>query len=511
MDNICRNSIIILFVFIFSFKPIYSQKKNPATWPYGGESKSLNQWLLFENPTNFRFSQFKNSADFRNAIFLNFTNLLSAKFDSTANFGNTQFNDMTIFGGAQFHSLANFSDATFKKEIYFGDAIFHGLTILRNIEFNDLAYFKDAKFNGNVDFRANHFNKSADFSFVQFQNLVDFSGSQFKYSAKFSNTIFYNVAIFRDIKLFNKINFENAIFYNIADFRGTRFKNEIDLEGCVFKTELNLENVNFETEIDLRSAIFDSINTLYLYNIKFPEGKLHLYWDQFKGVDNLRIKLSSDSTPLNITQADSIKGRYQRIETIYHLLRDNFLKQGNKSSADAVMYELGWQKKEILGGLWQTLYGWLFGWGYQPWRFLIFLVLPIIILFALIYYWNFYPFIFNIIKSANKGFTIQNIDPSLPNSRKELNLFNKYKICTIFHHKKHSPLISWLARIWHVLFFSASVLLGIRFKKDWIKLEKDKFLGLITIEWLLGIGLYIAFAVLAKGAQFAYIKGLLGF
>ena len=74
-----------------------------------------------------------------------------------------------------------------------------------------------------------------------------------------------------------------------------------------------------------------------------------------------------------------------------------------------------------------------------------------------------------------------------------------------------------LTRYWHSLFFSTSVLLGIRFKKDWIKVFPEDMLGsksyirLVTFEWTLGIMLFVVFALLVKGIRFSFIKDLLGF
>jgi len=68
-------------------------------------------------------------------------------------------------------------------------------------------------------------------------------------------------------------------------------------------------------------------------------------------------------------------------------------------------------------------------------------------------------------------------------------------------------------------FFSASVLLGIRFKKEWIPIVDKRnlylghksFLHVVTFEWLLGIGLIITFTLLVRGTRFGFIRDLLGF
>ena len=77
--------------------------------------------------------------------------------------------------------------------------------------------------------------------------------------------------------------------------------------------------------------------------------------------DNLSVML------FNFSDMIDSEGHYLRIRILYHQLRDNYLKQGDQTSADAVMYELGWQREIILepsGWGWWKLYGHLFGYGY---------------------------------------------------------------------------------------------------------------------------------------------------
>lgn len=42
-------------------------------------------------------------------------------------------------------------------------------------------------------------------------------------------------------------------------------------------------------------------------------------------------------------------------------------------------------------------------------------------------------------------------------------------------------------------------------------MEDRAFLTWVTVEWALGIGLYVTFAILVKSYEFGYVKGLLGF
>ena len=68
-----------------------------------------------------------------------------------------------------------------------------------------------------------------------------------------------------------------------------------------------------------------------------------------------------------------------------------------------------------------------------------------------------------------------------------------------------------IVRWWHVLHFSASLLLSIRFREAWIHRHDRDFLFWVTAEWILGIIAYITFVALVKSNEFSYIKGLLGF
>ena len=124
--------------------------------------------------------------------------------------------------------------------------------------------------------------------------------------------------------------------------------------------------------------------------------------------------------------------------------------------------------------------------------FMYFIVLPIVLLFARFWHKHYYALATRIVQGDEGGSaaTVRYID------------------------KKTVPTLS---RFWHVVYFSASVLLGLRFKKQWMqvggrtKAEARRFITWVTIEWASGIGLYIVFALLAKGHRLSYIKGLLGF
>lgn len=208
---------------------------------------------------------------------------------------------------------------------------------------------------------------------------------------------------------------------------------------------------------------------------------------------------------------------FKAFEIDYQKLRDNFLAQGNKRSADDVMYELALRKDSLNAGFLWNIYGTLFGYGYQPWRFLIGVII-IALLGAFWYYRKYYPIVAVISNEKNSEIGIKSVYRS----------YGDVKVATkksrimrdqIYDHSNISRHIGILHRIWHVVFFSFSVLLGIRWKKEWSEISykldglygSKTFLRFVTFEYILGIALYITFAILVKGSQFEYIKGLLGF
>jgi hypothetical protein len=495
-----------------------AQERNTTEYPYGGDNSLERQTF---KKANFRGARFDSDAKF-----------WSATFKDSANFGHATFNGVAGFGGATFNSFANFKDATFDSTVIFtnakfdnyvkfyktkfdGDvsfieAKFDGTAEFDNTNFDVDAIFTDAKFDGTAEFYNATFYGTADFKSAAFDSTANFEYATFNDYAEFFKATFNSDADFRFSTFNADANFEDATFDSLADFGRSTFNADAIFQKAVLKGEVDFHKTTFRKEIDFRQSNFDSVTVIYLEDIKFPEGELIFYWEQFKGKDSLRIKLTSPP-------ADSKKDEhYTRIEIIYHKLRDNFIAQGDKSSADDVMYELDWQRDEILDEFDQHLYGIFFGYGYQPWRFLLFVVLPLIIIFAGVWYWFYYAILVFINPAL---FSKKSQDGNLKQKDKYLlktkNIKSIKLQITDFSYVLNN--MNRLTRYWHALFFSTSVLLGIRFKKEWTKELPDNILGrksfiyFVTFEWALGIILFVVFALLVKGIRFSFIKDLLGF
>ena len=506
MTLIRRHSIIFFGLFVFISQLSFAQKKSPTEWPYGGvpDTSRLVRQRMIRAPLNFpsraRFFKvvFDSSAYFGYAQFDSLATFMFVQFDIWADFGSAQFASRADFGSAKFHSRANFRGAQFHGSAGFNTAQFDGEADFGSAQFDSLATFMFAQFDLRADFGSAQFASRADFGSAKFHSRANFGSAQFHSEASFGDAEFDGLADFR-----------GAQFHGPADFYNAKFHDEVFFEGSIFGESVNLAAATFKKEVDFRRTRLDSVEIIYIdHHTVFPEGKLRLYWNQFRGKDKLRLKLHNPSE--YSVKADSIKEHYQRIETFYHRLRDNFLAQGNKGSADAVMYELCLQRDEIIGDSLWKLYGVLFGWGYKPFRFLVYIVLPIIIIFAGLWYWFFYPVLAKLFEPDVVGKIPGKFDRSDPKKDKIISIFKKIRIRS-YDHSRIKNDINFLARFWQVIFFSSGVLLGIRFRRKWIQRDNKNFLNAVTIEWFIGKGLYVTFVVLVKSDQFAYIKGLLGF
>lgn len=547
--------LLFLCLLLCSWQMALAQETNPTIWPYGGIPDTSRKSLWRDKPS----LNFPHRANFHEAKFSQPAYFGEAKFDSTADFTNVTFSQDALFLKDTFLQNADFSWATFSREAVFMEA-----------KFNRIATFLGVTFSQDADFRKVKFDSTADFNWATFSQDAYFDKTTFSQKTNWGAVKFNNTAHFFQATFLQIATFYYPTFTKDADFRWATFKEIPEMEGCKFGNILLLGYTNFEKGADLRRARFDLVQSIYVnHHTTFPVGKLYLYWEQFQGKNYPRIKLDDpprihsqfDSSSIKdltrkISDIDSVLAlrnisgsqnrlslkrdslytilksqkkrldniyrtkitfvnneHYQRLETFYHRLRDNFLAQGDKASADAVMYELGWQKREIYGfwswpGFWQTLYYWFFGYGYQPWRFLLYLVLPCILLFAVFWYCFYYHRVAPIVE-GNMPKEVQKTLQS-PASRVEKTLFKTLKV-KIYDHAAIAGQRTFLARAWQVVFFSTSVLLGIRFKREWIEGKDKVFLSFVTFQWLLGISLYVAFALLVKSNQFAYIKGLLGF
>ena len=363
-----------------------------------------------------------------------------------------------------------------------------------------------------------NFDKPANFDSLHFTSPAEFAGAVFADSATFNNVKFEQRADFRYAWFKGPLNCVDAEFFDVVDFEAAQFDVSAAFNHAVFHIKPNLdwttlprvvdfEHVEFKQELDLRLADFQYVDTIYLEAFNIETGKLLVDWDQLgRHNGKFRIHVREDSVYTEL--GPNSRDKFDRLQNIYFGIRNNFLAQDDgKSAADDVMYELALRQNDLLGGFWLTLYGAFFGYGYQPWRFLLYVVLPIILISSIFWYLAYYREIGPKVLEGFNELVADDVNTATTRRRRSRLTNTVWQtpdaaICAA---------VPTLARIWHVLFFSSSVLLGVKFSRDWLSVDNDKFNYWVTFQWLLGVGLYVSFAVLVKGSKFEFVKDLLGF
>lgn len=496
----------------------------------------------------FAKSIFNDRAEFIGSNFYSFTDFRKCEFNDGVFFNGSHFYDRTLFQGAQFNKRASFENINFHDRVNFSPwytsffenwdikyTNFYGSVDFDRCNFMSDAGFNETRFHDRVFFDNTVFNKSANFRFSLFKKYTSFQFTDFKGMAYFAQTKFSSVVTFNSSK-FN----QGISFYK------TTFSNEVNFTNSIFHDKLEIVKTNFSKGLDLRLANLDSAIIYIDHQTHFPLGELNAKWKQLKGkiffhpkschnyeiLDKLKDKknrIESDiesATKYNIEIIDSLKHKlntiekeiyrlnpiyvreyYIQTEILYNRLRDNYLAQNDRSSADGVMYELASKRSAYLKEPLWGLYGLFMGWGYKPLRFVLTVFLLVILPFAVLWYKRFYHRVAPLVAKLSKEekellYSAPDLEP-----KRFLKFFSYKK----YVHRDAFNIGSFFSRLWHVFYFSTSVLLSIRFKKEWIEREDKTFLTWVTIEWTLGIVLYALFIVLVKSYEFGYVKGLLGF
>ncbi|MEI6639201.1 MAG: pentapeptide repeat-containing protein [Chlorobium sp.] len=513
---------------------------------------------IFSKNVTFSDAIFSANADFSFTQFTEYINFYRAHFRKKADFSYTSYGSSPDMKKVvdkpdvffQEETNTDFSQAHFLEEANFSFSFFHKKTSFFHTEFAKDTHYLFTIFAGKTGFMDTNFAGDADFRYAKFLSDVDFSNTDskdypksftvFKQQANFKSVTFNGYTNFALTQFAQNANFSNATFSRMANFSDATFSGYANFENCQFLDKVKFSGTQFIQGVDLRRADFNKTNsTLIDHHTFFPNGKLNVNWNQIKGrlhlseescinaspwqmakreyheldslynrvahknisntPDTLAIKRQNVKARLDSLTQVFNKERYDLTEIFYLRLRDNYLAQNNKASADAVMYELAERKADILNEPLWILYGWIMGWGYKPVQFLLAAFLLVALPFALFWYRRYYHLVLPMVDHA--------IDDAFKEQLKAPENLNKKNH---FNHAAIAGEIIFPARVWHVIFFSTSVLLGIRFKKEWIEKKDRAFLWWVTAEWLIGIGLYILFAVLVKSNEFSYVKGLLG-
>jgi hypothetical protein len=345
------------------------------------------------------------------------------------------------------------------------------------------------------------FKQTFDIDNSYFHNKVDIHGNVYRYSFRIFNSSFDSTLELYANEFYNSLWIQDSKINNLT-ISHCSFPNRPILRRLQLTDTVDFSNTDFEKGVDLRRIDFQNVSTIFLDNTSYPLGELVVYWENIKGIDKPKISLKYKS--------GNDEDDYKSIEEIYLQVKNNFLAQGDKITADNILYELAWQKEIIVGGFWQWLYGFTLGYGFEPIRYLFFPVIITIIFFWVIWYFKYYNIVAYVLnKDLDEDLGVSpHYNVKFPTKK-----LWKYEV---IDHNRISPNINFITRMWHSLHFSTSVLLGIRFKKDWIRFSSkhksgvNSFLWIVSFEYILGKVYLILLIILIKIHTFENWKSFLG-
>jgi len=397
-----------------------------------------------------------------------------------------QFKNKIEFERIDFFKLVNFQGITCKSNIKFDGTKFHDNAIFTYLKADSSISIVNAEFIKEVNFTESKFGPEKE-TISKCCTKTDSTATDF------SNTFFWGDAIFYKSKFFNNTSFNKAIFHKDADFRESTFFLRADFRGAIFKNHVDFENTNFKNNIYFSGSKFmngvdltlvtmcDSTKIYFTKETFFQPGKLKIPYE------SIRKRLVFDTTN------NKSENEYNDIEHFYRHLKDNYKTQGDMVAANDVMYDLAGKQHHYLTGVnWliNEVYGWTFGWGYTPLRFIFIILIPWLFFHCLWYHKFFHRVVIL-------------LDKSLTSEIKETLTHPKYDDSDV------SDLLNKPTRIFYALYFSTVVLISPIFKKEWIVREEPLFFYYVFAEWLLGIICFIIFVICVKSNQFDNIKDIL--
>ena len=111
-----------------------------------------------------------------------------AHFEKDVVFSNCVFQNASEFKYSEFHGTANFTGSTFNEEANFKYAEFSSGPLFGNVKFGDGADFKYTEFPRETSFEKATFQGLANFKYTKFRSPVNLEGIAFKGSEDFKYT-----------------------------------------------------------------------------------------------------------------------------------------------------------------------------------------------------------------------------------------------------------------------------------------------------------------------------------
>lgn len=131
------------------------------------EDDVIFQQCVFEEYSEFKYSNFDKNASFAQCVFDNEANFKYAKFADGPDFSNCIFEEDANFKYAKFSDQPQYADVVFEEEANFKYAQFPDGVSFESAVFNDLANFKYTKFASPLNLDNVSFNGGEDFKYTE--------------------------------------------------------------------------------------------------------------------------------------------------------------------------------------------------------------------------------------------------------------------------------------------------------------------------------------------------------
>ncbi len=344
-------------------------------------------------------------------------------------------------------------ETIYGKELKLFDNTFFIEANIFDVDLTEESWFKNNKFKDGFTLIANEFNSEFLFQY----NVV---GNQ----ALFPKVIFTKFVSFKNTVFEDKTDFSNTVFEEKPIFPRTRFKGVVDFSGVKFLKGVDLRIAKFGENKGIKLEAFEAdMNEFYIDFSQIEKTGL-VFIDPKENLENDKEKEQEELARLN---------------NVYEPIIAQYKKRGLSSNADDLALMQRREENNIKHSFIDYMYDFYMGYGYQTWRYILFVVFPALLFFGLFYLYAFKDEIDRVVKRKDQI----PVDETLPSHL--------------------------LVRSARMITMSASILFAIRYKTIWIS-ENNKFNKLVMVNYLFGIGLYLMFALGTRVSSFDIVKSFIG-
>lgn len=292
------------------------------------------------------------------------------------------------------------------------------------------------------------------------------------------------------------VSFRNSSFEKGVSFRESTFTQSPVLVRTYIAKDLKLEGTQFKNGVDFRMADMENNTHLYLEAVQYEKPMIF-------GEDQINSSKISVSPPAELSKHPNHEERMRK-EYIYELLSDSFKQRGMLTVADQLLYAYNEEYTRLEPSAKRSMYGLFFGYGYQPWRFVIFIMFPLIFLFSILWLSFFHR---EILMAMSR---VDGNEKNFGDINFKMLWLIPIKIPSVEIIDGKDITIPKTISIISALHFSFTIFFSVRFKRQWLDVNDRTFNYTVILEYALGLLSIAIFALGSRVASFDVIKNILG-